>query len=62
MKVLKKESFAEIVDKGKLRWACAKCGAYSPNLISKGCPKCGFKPEVISYEEHHKQWKKEPQK
>jgi ribosomal protein L37E len=31
--------------KGKIIMECPKCGAHAPNLISEGCPKCGFKPQ-----------------
>jgi ribosomal protein L37E len=34
--------------KGKIIMKCPKCGAHAPNLISEGCPKCGFKPAVRS--------------
>jgi ribosomal protein L37E len=32
--------------KGKIIMECPKCGAHAPNLISEGCPKCGYKPKV----------------
>lgn len=43
--------------RGKVVMSCPKCGTHAPNLISKGCPKCGFKPEVVSYEEHWRKWR-----
>jgi len=39
---------SELPKPSQLIMLCPKCGTHAPNLISKGCPKCGFQPKVMS--------------